>query len=151
LQRSEDIGQHVFNLVEFSEIVDFYGLPCDVWVVREFLDIEHSFHAFRGMPIGREFRAFTSAGETRCVHPYWPPPAIQRPDDRDWASKLAELSRLGEDAKEIVADLASRAAKAVDGGDWSVDCCETTTGEWILTDMAEAGKSFHWPGCCKAR
>lgn len=29
---------------------------------------------------------------------------------------------------------------------WSVDVLETRRG-WFVTDMAEAARSFHWPGC----
>jgi hypothetical protein len=32
-----NLGQHVFNIAEFSEIADMIGLPWDTWVVREFL------------------------------------------------------------------------------------------------------------------
>jgi hypothetical protein len=38
------------------------------------------------------------------------------------------------------------AAGAALGGAWSVDILETKRG-WFVTDMAEAGKSWHWPGC----
>jgi hypothetical protein len=31
------LGQHVFQIAEFSEIADMIGIPWDTWVVREFL------------------------------------------------------------------------------------------------------------------
>ncbi len=57
LERREDVTAHVCALFEWSQMVDFLGLPCNVWVVRELLKTEPAFHAFSGrMPITREFR-----------------------------------------------------------------------------------------------
>ena len=42
--------------------------------------------------------------------------------------------------------LAEKASRAV-GGAWSIDLLETRRG-WVLTDMAEAHRSWHdWPDC----
>ncbi len=147
VRRAKDLGQHVFNLVEFSECCDLVGLPTKVWAVRELIPVVSAFRAFRGMPITREFRLFTTNGEFACIHPYWPVSAIRSPSVDDWEELLAKMSQIDEATTQDLAGLAERAARAVDGGSWSVDFLQASDGEWILTDMAEAERSWHWPDC----
>jgi hypothetical protein len=46
----------------------------------------------------------------------------------------------------MLTELANAAGRAV-GGVWSIDLLETRRG-WMVTDMAEAHKSWHeWPEC----
>ncbi len=136
------VGQHVFNLVEFSEI---YDLPSDVWAVRELLPTTPRFYAFRGcMPIVREFRFFVRDAKVTCFHPYWPPKSIRDASVDDWGRRLAGISVLGIEFNHVCS-LATRAGEAV-GGEWSVDVLETTRG-WYVTDMAAAQRSYHWPSC----
>ncbi len=153
------LGQHVYNLVEWSCTVDIAGLPTNVWAVREMLPTTPFFTAFRGMPICREFRVFVDGPEIVCVHPYWPREALVegfpsravhrgqhfRDLPEDFAKLYESLCVLPRYARARVAEMASRAGEYL-GGKWSVDLIETERG-WYLTDMAEAHRSFHWDGC----
>src|SRR5262245_2044328 len=49
----EALAQHVFNLVEWSHIVDMFGLPHQTWVVREMVRVLSPFVAksYVGMPV----------------------------------------------------------------------------------------------------
>ena len=77
------------------------------------------------------------------MHPYWPAEALERGGVADPESLAQRLSECADE--EQVRELAARAGAAV-GGAWSVDVLETERG-WFVTDMAEAQKSWHWPGC----
>lgn len=140
---TESIGQHVWNIVEFSEICDFLGLPWNVWAVREFLPslCFGSCPHYGDMPIAREFRFFVEDGEIRCFHPYWPRQALINggADGFDYEA----LCRVDNEAE--LRALACAAGRTV-GGAWSIDLLQTTRG-WFVTDMAEAHRSFHWEGC----
>lgn len=136
---------HVASLVEFSECVSLIGLPCDWWAVRDLLPTMPLAlcHSYEGMPVCREFRCFVEDGDVRCMHPYWPAEALERGGVADPESLAQRLSECADE--EQVRELAARAGAAV-GGAWSVDVLETERG-WFVTDMAEAQKSWHWPGC----
>lgn len=165
------IARHVFALAEWSEMVDMLGLPYDVWVVREMLPVKPLFTAFRDMPIVREFRLFvrTSDGEVWHAQPYWPAHAFTHviPGGSDgtvvWkeehreglaepqASILEASQRFGPLEFETLCAQAKNAAVALKQagcpvGDWSMDFLQAANGDWYLTDMAEADKSFKWPG-----
>lgn len=148
--KPEDIEQHVVSLVEWSECVDFMGLPFDVWAVREFLPTAPVMVADRygKMPVCREFRLFVDGGKIRCWHPYWPADAIHQGMaslPSDFAAQYEQLCRLRAHESDHLFHLAERAGAAV-GGSWSVDILDTARG-WFVTDMAEAAHSFHWEGC----
>ena len=147
VERPKDLNQHVFNLVEFSACQD---LSTDVWVVRELIPTTPAFHAFRGMPIVREFRVFTKAGESVCIHPYWPPGSIREPSIDQWRSRLDRMSGIDEKASIRLGLLAVVAEGATDFNDWSVDFLQDAKGDWWLTDMAKASRSYHWPDCPNA-
>lgn len=149
VQDESKLAQHVFRLVEWSNTVDLMGLPTDVWAVRELIPTNPAFHAFRGMPIVREFRVFTRDDKATCVHPYWPEDSIHSASREDWRDRLVALSEITVAQRERLKTLAGDAAMAVDGGSWSVDFLEDAGGKWWLTDMALAERSFHWPGCDK--
>lgn len=143
-----DLLQHVFELAEFSECADIFGMPWEKWVVREFLPtmpIGVCPH-YGDMPLCREFRFFVDDAEVRCFHPYWPAYAIEQ-GGADPAL-AAVLSTIDPQTEFQLRKLASSAGAEV-GGSWSVDLLETKRG-WFITDMAEAHKSFHWDGCDKA-
>jgi len=57
-----------------KDIVDF--TRC--WMLREFLTIGHSFTAFGGLPIGREWRFFADQDGLKCHHFYWPEEAFEK-------------------------------------------------------------------------
>lgn len=145
----KQIPSHVIALVEFSGLVDFVGLPVNVWAVREFLPTKPvgRCDAYHGMPVCKEFRFFVNGGEIECFHPYWPDKALEQgrfvPKD---GFELEDLYATDDEA--ALREIASSAGLAV-GGRWSVDLLETENG-WYVTDMAEAEKSFHWEGCDNA-
>jgi len=145
--RLSEVAQHIFRLVEYSNMVDLMGLPTDVWAVRELLETNHQFHAFRGMPIGREFRAFVRDDRVQCIHPYWPKDSIRNPGTEDWEDKLDRMSTRDALDTEIISGLSTRAALAIGSGDWSVDCLQLASGDWIVIDMEDADRSYHWEEC----
>jgi len=140
------LAHHVYQLVEFSCIADLIGLDYDVWAVREMLPTIPAFYAFNGMPVTRERRYFVRDGEIVCHHPYWPAEAIKgHTDEPRWADLLAALSDQPEHEVSMLGRRTRRVGEAL-GGAWSVDWLWTERG-WFLIDMADAGKSYHWPDC----
>ena len=167
VQSHEFLGRHVVALVEFSAMADLMGLPCDVWAVREMLPTTPvlTLPAYGNMPLCREFRCFVRDGDVLCVHPYWPWRAVERgfqyvTSEDPWTEEPVHdvppgvrdtwrnLCVRGKHECEI-RSLASRAGTAV-GGEWSVDVLETERG-WVVIDMAEASRSWHWPDCPVAK
>lgn len=145
--RPEDIGSHLVAIAEYSEMVGgIMGMPWDSWAIREMLPTIPLAvcPAFGDMPVCREFRFFVENDIVLCAHPYWPAKALQQggvgPDAMHFYESLCRM-----DDEPELHRLASAAGKAV-GGAWSVDILETRRG-WVITDMAEAHKSFHWEGC----
>jgi hypothetical protein len=143
LQRREDAASHIAAIAEYSELAGMLGLPWDTWAVRELLPTipVGMCTGYGNMPICREFRFFVEDGAVKCWHPYWPLDSLEEGGaegvDYDALCKLPDDVNLH--------DLAIRASNAVPGA-WSVDILETKRG-WFITDMAEAGKSYHWPSC----
>lgn len=148
------LANHIYNLVEFSAIADFIGLPTNVWVVRKMLPTKPVLTAFRGiMPICREFRVFVSGSTYECMHPYWPKEALAEGFDeipRSFQQKYVALCSLWNTEEKQVIELAREAGHAVGGGSWSVDVISTING-WYITDMADAEQSYHWKGCPKIK
>lgn len=147
---------HVAALVDWSYSVDFFGLPTDVWVVRELIATAAQFHAFtatgapgQGMPITREFRLFVEAGpageaSVSHIQSYWPADAIRAPSAPDWEERLAAISVLEPAERAALVALALAAVNALGGSDWSVDLLQAADGRWWLTDLAEAERSFRY-------
>lgn len=139
------LAKHVFAIAEFSELAGMIGLPWTHWAVREFLPTRQLgvCPQYGDMPVCREFRVFVDGGQIACWHPYWPADSLDQGGARP---KLYEqLCRITEAERDAILALASRSGQAC-GGAWSVDIIDTERG-WFVTDMAEAGKSFHWAGC----
>lgn len=154
VQDRDAVLKHVASLVEWSVMVDILGLPTDVWVVRKMLPTVPVavLPSYRDMPLCREFRCFVSDGNVQCIHPYWPKQAaeegfsfLHRVLPPDWEDTYKQLCHLEGYERRVIENLASIAGKAI-GGDWSIDILDTEEG-WYVTDMAEAKRSFHWPGC----
>lgn len=151
LKSKADLSAHVSSLVEFSEFADFIGLAKDVWVVREMLPVEQVaiLDRYGDFPLVKEMRGFVEGGEIKCAHPYWPAGAIKQgfrnpPENVEELEKMAEI---GIDKADEAHDLLKRVAGAFNGdGAWSVDILQTKNGLFV-TDMAEAGKSYHWAEC----
>jgi hypothetical protein len=143
LPSRDDIQAHVISLIEFSECVQIIGLPCNVWAVRELLPTLPlgTCPNYEGMPLCREFRFFVADGEVKCWHHYWPLGAIEQ-----GGGNVALYDQLcAMDGYEEAFSLAHKTARVIEGA-WSVDILETRNG-WYVTDMAEAFKSYHEPGC----
>lgn len=147
----EEVGRHIFRVAEANESAGIMGLRYKALAIREFLKLESTFKAFKGMPVAREFRFFSKHGEILCHHPYWPEEAISfwhgTPEPDGWQQKLRELQSEPEDF-EIAQGLAREATTWSDRA-WSVDICRTNDKNWFVTDMALAEDSFHWENCSK--
>lgn len=146
VEDAEDLVGHVTAIVGFSETADIVGLPTRTWAVREFLQLEHDFTAFDGMPVAREFRCFFRDGEHICTHPYWPIDSIWSASRMDYASILEVTNRLSVFERVALDHIVSLVAPAFDGA-WSLDLAHGCDGRFQAIDMAEMDRSFHWPGC----
>lgn len=139
------VGAHVFAIAEFSECASLMGMPWNTWVVREFLPTKPLgvCSAYGDMPVCREFRYFVDGADIKCAHPYWPLRALL--DGGYDGLGQSDMYVVQPNELDELSILAARAGAAV-GGAWSIDILETERG-WMVTDMAEAHKSFHWEGC----
>ena len=153
LRKIEYLGQHVYNLVDWSYTVDMLGLATDVWAVREFLPVKAMalLPCYGNMPAVREWRLFVRDGKALCHYPYWPQDALQEGigGPVGAASLFKILARSTPELDAECIRLAERAGQAVGGGYWSVDVLEAR-GKLYVTDMALGEHSFHWPGCPNA-
>jgi hypothetical protein len=143
---SENLRQHIYQLIEESEIVEIFGLPYQTWAIREFLQLQYFFTAFGGLPIARERRYFIRDYEVVCHHPYWPAGAIRAPSTDKWRTQLEIINEETPLEIEMLTREAKKVAKVFDGY-WSVDFAFTVDGVWYAIDMAEGNLSWHWPGC----
>lgn len=143
------IGSHIYELVEFSAIATPSGLPMNVWVMRDFLQLDCRFKAFYGkLPIAIERRIFIKNGEVICSHPYWPAAAISRTEikPRDYMRQLAEMNAISSAADDELRELSAAVAYFFEGS-WSLDWARKMDGSWVAIDMALAEDSYHWKGC----
>ena len=160
------LGQHMFNLIEMSHLVDIMGLAHNVWVVREMLPTHPLaiLPRYGGFPLVKEVRAFVAHGQIQCVHPYWPLGAIRdglscthgkqtiherkscEPCIKEALALFKAADPKHDEAKFMT--IVHRVAMAFRGEEesWSVDLLETNKG-WYVTDMALADVSYHYPGC----
>lgn len=148
----EALARHAGMIIQWSECVDFFGLPVYTWVVRRLLPLVATFKAFHGkMPINKERRYFIRDGRIQCAHPYWPEFAIRSPDCDDWREKLRALNHQDDNERSILREMTERIAGGFDnfapGVGWSLDWAQAESGRWYAIDMAVAEDSFHWPGC----
>jgi hypothetical protein len=146
LPKNDSVISHVAALIDWSMLVDFMGLPCDVWCVREMLPTSPIgvCPRYSGMPVCREFRFFAEAGQVKCFHPYWPLGALI---EGGFAADLPEgwyeqFCKLDDTEPKRLAEIVSNSVP----GAWSIDILETKRG-WFVTDMAVAQQSYHWPEC----
>lgn len=164
------VGQHVGAIAEYSAMAGFFGLPMNVWAVREFLAVEPimTLSAYGDFPLVPEVRAFIREGAIVCIHAYWPPDAILKGmvrehrvamrTDREKRAAFEEAAFLaGAIHVEDIIPLTATIQKVADAfkadGFWSVDLLKTTAqdsatpGVWYVTDMALGAQSFHMEGC----
>ena len=139
---AERLAAHVFALVEFSHMVDVFGLSTRTWAVRQMLPISTSRQAACGLPIVPEARVFIPDG---CIHSYWPAEAlgqrwcgVTNPEEVA-ASLAAEVMKY----RDLLLSWAGQIGACMPSGTaWSIDFMLADTG-WHFIDMAEAHKSWH--------
>ena len=144
-----DLGKHLFNLIEMTQLVDFMGLLTHAIVLREFLQLDSPFVAphFGNMPVARERRYFIRGGKVLCHHHYWIEDAVRAasPVNPTWQQELALLNREPKAEVKLLTEYAEMVAKVLPEY-WSVDFACDAGGTWWLIDMAEGEKSWH-PEC----
>lgn len=160
VQHLSALPAHVCQLVEESAIVDLFGLPTETWVVREYLDLNHAYRAFKGMPVSREFRLFLKDCQVQCIHPYWPPKALESQfpwsthfTDHNphgifpWLEKANQLTKVERKELDQMGTTVGRAFSGQRHRDWSLDIAQKRDGSWVAIDMALAAMSYHWEDC----
>ena len=146
------VAKRVVCLVEESIMADIIGFPTDYWIARKLIPTKPAFFAFRGdMPIVKERRYFVQDNKVVCHHPYWPMQAFLLGDLAcevpDWRELLDDMNLESDEEVGLLSGLSSKVGGAI-GGAWSIDWLwSEDEGQWYLTDMAEAGQSYHWPEC----
>lgn len=153
IRDAENITRPLFRTLEDNEMKLFLERRGPLAImVRQFLTLPAPFTCFHGLPISMEWRLFADAEKNYCEHPYWPEEALEDYpiDCADWR---AELAKMHEPPAEMpnLKRMAIEAARACNGGAWSVDFCQDETGKFWLLDMARARDSYHWPGCPAAK
>jgi hypothetical protein len=151
IPHAESVESHMYQIVEYSAMAGFDGLPLNVWAARELLPTVPAFTAFYGrMPITREFRFFVRDGKVEHWQPHWPGKAIegQSPDSEDWELWLAEISDLDDVSLAGLTILSEEIGLHI-GGYWSIDWLWVQRegemgGEWHCTDMAVGEQSYKW-------
>lgn len=149
LKEKNDLYAHLVNLLEWSECVDFIGLPFNYLIIRKYLKPIYGFKAFLGMPVAKEFRFFVCDGKYVCHHFYWPEEAIEVYGDYilpdDWKDQLSALSVLSPDDYEELKTYTERFGSVLPGN-WSVDFMRSEEG-WVMIDAARAEHSWHPYDC----
>jgi hypothetical protein len=148
----EVVRDNVFELLNFNNVAGFGGLPYTHLAVREWLDLEHHFKAFKEMPVGPEVRMFLLHGEIWDWGFYWEEEAIEsgyhtQDLPENWRAMLndsLEVAKLG--VEEELQDKAKKVGEEFDEGYWSLDFALTEDGDWYAIDMALGGASYHPPG-----
>ncbi len=146
------LHQHVYNLIEWSACVDFFGLPTTTWAVRELLPVEAPFTVYEGMPLAKERRYFASDGQVIGHHPYWPPGAVEQgvptlngrilPED-EWRPLYDALNAENDDEVWRLTKLTERATRDLPGA-WSVDWLWVPGQGWVCIDLAHFEDSYVW-------
>lgn len=139
------LPQHAIAVAEQNELAGFFGLDYAGFAVREFLELDATFEAFKGMPVAAERRYFAEEGQIRCHHAYWFEGAIEsswREKPADWKERLAILNDEASDPPELT-KWASQVTRLLPGA-WSVDFARLRDRRhWVLIDMALADASWH--------
>lgn len=150
IEDPDQLGYHIWNIVEYSMCAGMFGLRTNVWAVREFLPLNVAFTlpGYEGMPVAKEYRFFIKGGNIECWHDYWPLKAIEqgKPADLDWQAQYDDFLRT-EKFDRVLSVAENVAYLFRDDGEWSVDLCQHQDGRWFVTDMALAEQSYHCPAC----
>jgi len=149
IEKPEDLFNHLVALNEWSQLAQIMGLSFDYLIVREYLPPVHSFKAFLGLPIAKEYRVFVKDGKVVCKHFYWPEEAIEVFGDYilpgDWKEQLKSLDSLTPEEDHLLITLAERFGSVLPGN-WSVDFMKSESG-WVMIDAARAEHSWHPDDC----
>lgn len=140
IKDEKDVWSHIFNLVEFSCMATVDRImPYDFWAVREFIKTEPYFHYFHGkMPITKERRYFVRNGKIECRHSYWPEDVFKGID----GDLIERLNSIDEKEEKTLDSMAAYISNKFSGY-WSIDFLRGADGQWWVTDMAIAEKSYH--------
>jgi hypothetical protein len=148
---SEDkLYRCLYETISHNLCAGLFGLPFIAIVLREYIPMQSSYKAFRGMPVNPERRYFVKDGEVICHHAYWIEDAIRAYGTTELPANWKKLSVVmnRETPKEIalLTRYASMVAEKLEGF-WSVDFCKAADGRWLLIDCAQAKSSWHPEDC----
>jgi len=150
VESPKNLAKNILEII--SNTVSFAELPVRAIVIRELLKIKHTFRAFYGLPIGREFRFIAKDGKYLCHGYYWTKKSIEfkegyteKPENFD--KLYEEISRpLDPEDFKLLKHLSEVVTKAL-GGAWTIDFAQTEDGKWYLIDMATLEHSWVPPEC----
>jgi hypothetical protein len=150
---SGKLWRHLLNICEFNHCVDgIAGLPFSAIVIREFIEMDSKYKAFKDMPVNPERRYFIKDGKVICHHSYWIKEAILNPSVANW-EKLSDEMNIETPEEIKLLTKYSEMVTHVMKGFWSIDFCKSKRftvydARWILIDMATGKRSWH-PEICK--
>lgn len=142
ITNKDEIGQHLYKLVSKHFLpMRPHDHSLAAFMVREYLNIESKFTAFRGLPIGLEVRHFVKDGSWEKGHYYWPKKSIRNANSNNWEQEIDEMVKESKEDLEKHKGMANLIAGAV-SGDWSLDFARANNGVWYLIDMARYEDSY---------
>ena len=142
VKSEKDIEKHIYAVTAMASMCGCE--PALDMVVRKLIPTVPLFYAFKGnLPIVTERRYFVENGKVIFHHPYWIPSSIQKPSIPNWLKILNEDNIEPIDEITYLCGLTEKIGVLL-GESWSVDWLNDKDGNWWLTDMAEAEKSFMW-------
>jgi hypothetical protein len=142
----ESLLPHLYVVIEDALIRD---APVTSIVLREYIELDSKFKAFKGFPVAPERRYFVRQGKVTCRHPYWVQDSIEfwggTPEPDNWESLLSEMNTETVDEITLLTGYAEKIAAVLEGS-WSLDFAKSRSGLWYFIDAAEYEKSWH-PDC----
>lgn len=146
----EEVHDTVDALIRATANNGGLGPRFNCLAVREWIDIDASFEAFGGTPIGPEIRVFVRDGDVDCHHFYWPfnnPAEHNITGTDDVAASVAALEETTEQAmNDSLREAAAHISTHLDGY-WSLDFALTTDDTWHIIDAARGDDSWHPDAC----
>jgi hypothetical protein len=143
VEKPDDLNHALLTTLSHAQLKSYHSkVKSSAIMVREFIKVKHNRTAFRGLPIGNEWRIFAHQVGHQCSHHYWPKEALDGMMD-DGNEPVWSQAWVRTDLQ----DTAAFVAKLIGVGKWSFDFVEDVNGQWWLVDMATAGNSYHAPEC----
>lgn len=147
---SEDDIRRAAGLTFQDNVIKSIDLNFDSFMVRSWLDLEHAFTAFDGLPISAEWRVLCDGYSISKDGFYWPKDAIKDADVEDWEDKLDQFRAVTFAAftESGCYEKAAQSVQAVNKRlgtnymEWSVDFAMDKNKKWWLIDMAPAAVSW---------